>query len=301
MGLANSIKFYKKNTVIRVLNDLDITLKFLPNSMLYFLMKLRLIKLVDFSKYNDINLVISCGRVTAPINLIIKENSLCKNIHILDPYFRRKSFDKIVIPNHDSTKSFENSIKIHGSIVNEENKKIKPSLCLKLKKNLNISRNKKIITIFLGGNGKSSKFEIRDIKRFRQLISKIDNKKFQLFFLFSRRTPNILKSSIKKEYNKTAYIWDEKSLNPYWYLINNSDFFIITSDSISMTSDAISTSKPVFIFSVRNVKKKIKDFHKQLIDNRITREFAGNINSWNYNSISEGKRISNMLYKSLDL
>ena len=30
-------------------------------------------------------------------SLFIKEKTQCKNIHILDPYFKRKEFDKIII------------------------------------------------------------------------------------------------------------------------------------------------------------------------------------------------------------
>jgi len=100
-------------------------------------------------------------------------------------------------------------------------------------------------------------------------------------------------------FSNISYIWNETSENPYWYLINYSDFFIVSSDSVSMTLDALSTMKPVFIFHLKKVKKKICNFQDYLIEEKLTREFLGKIYNWKYSKISEGKRIARKILVDL--
>ena len=67
----------------------------LPNILIYLFLYIRL-----FSRKNKYNysIIISCGRISAPYNLILKkDNYRCKNIHILDPYFARTKFEKILM------------------------------------------------------------------------------------------------------------------------------------------------------------------------------------------------------------
>ena len=291
LGLVDAIRISKKNLNIKILKSHKMVPTILPNWIIYYLLRFSLIKLDPKFRFNDIDLIISCGRVSSPISLFIKEKIKCKNIHILDPYFRREDFDKIIIPKHDEYKKSNNFIEIIGAIVNEENKNISLKKKKYFKKNLLINKSKKIITILLGGSGRSSEFDQDDTQRLIRNLREIDKNKFQFFFLYSRRTPYLLKHSIRNTFANDSFIWGDEMDNPYWYLIVNSDFFIVSSDSVSMTLDALSTMKPVFIFSLKKMKKKIFNFQNYLIEKKLTKEFTGKIYSWKSRKVSEGKRI----------
>ena len=89
-------------------------LAYLPNFLLYFFFKIR----YSFKSIKKIDFIISCGRVSAPLNLVLKKKSSAKNCHILNPYFKKGEFDKIIIPEHDIRNTVEkNVITTFGSLV----------------------------------------------------------------------------------------------------------------------------------------------------------------------------------------
>ena len=292
IGLAEAIKIHKKEIKIKILYSHKLVPTLLPNWMIYYLLKVNLINVKSKFEYEKINLIISCGRVSSPLSLFIKEKTQCKNIHILDPYFKRKEFDKIIIPKHDKYKKSDNYIEIIGAIVNNNNKKISLENIKFFKKKLSINKNKKSISVLLGGSGKSSEFSLSDIRRLIEYLQKIDRTTFQLFFIYSRRTPQHIKKIISNVFQSESFILDEISENLYLYLIKHSDFFIVSSDSVSMTMDALSTLRPVFIFRLKKIKRKICNFQDYLIEQKLTREFYGKIYCWKHKELSEGERIA---------
>ena len=299
IGLAEAIRIYKKKLRIKILYSHKLVPTFLPNWMIYYLLKFNFINLKSNFEYKKINLIISCGRSSSPLNLILNFFFGCKSIHILDPYFKRKKFDKIIIPKHDKYKKSNNYIEIIGAIVNKNNKKISLEQEKIFKKNLSINKNKKSITVLLGGSGKSSEFSLSDTIRLIEYLQKIDRNKFQLSFMYSRRTPHLVKKNISNVFGRESFIWNEISENPYWYLIKYSDFFIVSSDSVSMTMDALSTSRPVFVFRLKKIKRKICNFQDYLVEEKLTREFCGKIYHWTYKKVSEGERIAKKILVEL--
>ena len=97
--------------------------------------------------------------------------------------------------------------------------------------------------------------------------------------MFSRRTSDEIKTGIKKNF-KDSFIWDEKSKNPYWFLLNKASYIIVTEDSISMISEAISFFKPVYIFKLLRIKEKNRRFSQFLENKKIVKFFYGSINPW---------------------
>lgn len=301
MGLANLIKInIKKEVKIKKIKFYREWMKFFPNSLIFHLLKLKILKFDIKFSLNDIDLMISCGRVTAPLSLYFKNKKMIKNFHIFDPYLKPNYFDKIFIPHHDIKIKYKNVIRVDGSIVNEEAKNITKKEIYYFKKKISFPKNGNNICILIGGNGRSSFFNESDIKTFINYLDKIDKERFKLFFLFSRRTPNDLKNLIKFHFNNISYIWDEKSKNPYWFLLTNCDFFVITSDSITMTSEAISTNKPVFIFELNSVKEKIKEYHKKIFSSKRTKTFKGDIFKWNFVRKSENEELIKLILKEID-
>ena len=66
---------------------------FFPNSFIYFKLLIQLFFGLGFKKQR-IDLIISCGRIAAPYNLIFKKINNCTNLHILNPYFKKMNLVK---------------------------------------------------------------------------------------------------------------------------------------------------------------------------------------------------------------
>ncbi len=264
----------------------------LPNLVIYIYLFVRSFLKKNESKSPD--LIISCGRISAPYSLIFKKlNNKCKIFHILDPYCLRNRFDKILIPSHDSSKfsNCKNVLEFFGTFVR---KKKLVNEDLNNYKELESSKN--IIACLIGGDGRSSKLAVSEIN---SLVDKINliSEKYTVVYCFSRRTSEITKSIIKKRKKLKHYCFNYKDKDPYWYLINKSSHFIVTEDSVSMTSDAVFTGKPVYMVKIKNKKIKIKSFIQNLEKRGIVRYFDGEIENWKYEKLNESDRIANVIKK----
>ena len=269
-----------------------------PNSIIYF--KLLLDYFFGFRFHNErVDFVISCGRITAPYSLILKKIYKCKNCHILNPYIKKKVFDKIIIPEYDSPKfSFiENLILTKGTLVNIEKislKKKKLKCLIKL-----FNGKKKIVLILVGGDGKSSKITFKELQPIIESLNQ--QKNIEIAYCFSRRTSHSLKKLIVKNKNEKSLIFPLKSFNPYWELINISNFIFVTADSVSMTSDALSSGKPTYVIPIKRIKSKIKKFHFNLNKENFTRVYKNKLQKWKYEKFEESKKVGKELKRYLNI
>ncbi|MBD23006.1 MAG: hypothetical protein CL572_05030 [Alphaproteobacteria bacterium] len=286
-SIVNELQSLKK-VQIRYLKIKRGLIHFFPNSIIY--LKLLINSFFDWKLNNKkINFIISCGRIAAPYNLIFKKKHNCKNCHILNPYFKKKAFDRIIIPEYDSLKfsTKENLILTKGTLV--ERKKINLNKN-ELKKISNLFKKKyKVLLVLIGGNGKSSTIDINDLELTIKNINK--EKNIEIVYCFSRRTSDTLKNFINKNKNKKSFIFPNQSFNPYWELINVADYIFVTADSVSMISDALSTGKPTYIIPIKKLKLKIKKFHLNLNKQNITRIYYKKLQSWKYEKFEESKRV----------
>ena len=264
----------------------------LPNLAIYIYLSVR--SLFKKNKNKKVDLIISCGRISAPYSLILKKfNKKCKIFHILDPYCMRNRFDKILIPSHDFSKfsNSKNVLEFLGTFVSKKKLENKD-----LNNYKELESNKNIIACLIGGDGRSSKFEVSEING---LVDKINliSARYTVVYCFSRRTSAITKRIIKKRKNLKHFCYNYNDKDPYWYLINKSSYFIVTEDSVSMTSDAVFTGKPVYMVKIKNKKNKIKSFVQNLEKKGVVRYFDGEIVSWKYENINESERIANVIKK----
>jgi len=249
----------------------------------------------NFHRKNFPDIIITCGRKSIYTSLYLKK--LLKNkiisIHIQNPKINNNNFDFVISPNHDQYygKNVINSI---GALHNIDIEKINNT-----KKLFDVPKNKKIVTIVLGGENNHYYF---DNLIFNKLINKIfnlDNIDNKFFFLFipSRRTPQNIIDDINKNIKNQYYIWNNKDENPYLYSLKIADYFIVTSDSTSMISEVSITGKPVFVFHLPFKRKSIRfeNFHKEFEEKGITRPFNNDIYNWTYEPINESKRIAGII------
>ena len=187
----------------------------MPNFLIFYILKI--FSFFFKIKIKNIDMILSCGRIAAPYNLIYCEKKKSYNFHILDPYLFRKKFKKIIIPNHDYEKlnNHENIIFTIGTLTNEKNKNFDKRL-LPLKKN---------ITCLVGGSGKSSKLNVSDISVTIEILNKLSDS-YNIVYCFSRRTPENIKNYIINNKVEENDFYPKASFNPYEILLNESSTFV---------------------------------------------------------------------------
>ena len=258
-------------------------LDYLPNIIIYGYLYL----LSFFTKTNEaFNLIISCGRKTAPFNLIKKKSNTI-NIHILDPYILRNRFDQIIVPEHDQgkLKAFPNITYTKGALTKT------------IKKRFN-ARTKKHICCLIGGSGKSSKVIVNNISRLVNDMNFLSKKNYTVTYFFSRRTPLKIKSYICNNKNSCINCYPNNNQNPYYEFLSKSNFFYVTEDSIGMISDILATGKPMYLIEVLRVKSKIKLFSKTLIKQGFARKYNNCVKEWRYKPLNESQRVANLIINS---
>ena len=263
-----------------------------PNFLIYFFLRIKYL----FEPRKKIDFIISCGRISAPFNLVFKKKSLAKNCHILNPYFKKNEFDKIIIPEHDIKQKVEkNVITTFGSLVDltilkkNRKKKLKP-----------LNSKKKKISFLIGGNGKSSKILFEELENTIKKLNLL-SKDYEVIYCFSRRTPVHLKNMIKQKASSRNFFFPQKRNNPYWLLLNISEYVFVTADSISMMSDSLSSGKKTYIVPVNKIKNKIKKFIKVILEKQMAKLFNGELEKWKYKKLFETNHVCKKLIKTLNL
>ena len=241
----------------------------------------------------DFDIIISCGRKSVIPSIFLKKinNKKIKNIHIQDPKVNFQNFDYIISPEHDDLKG-ENIISSKGSIHYLTITEIEE------KKNYlsdRVAKEKKIITLILGGPTKYYTYSNQNILNIFSKISKqILNKDYQLIVIPSNRTPIKTIELAKKFFSKEHLIIDRVDKNAYLSSLGVADYIIVTCDSSSMISEAALTGKPLYVAMIPPSKKdtKFQNFRKLFEKMNIIREFDEKLETWNYEKLDETKRIA---------
>lgn len=258
--------------------------------------------LLNQSKKPDI--LISAGRRLALIALDLKKiYPDLFLVHVMNPKINNNKFDVIISPKHDRMKA-ANVIEITGSIakINEE----------KLEKN-----SKEFFDIFdkiespkigllLGGSSKDKKFLPQDAKDLRKITDKIcKNMGANLIVTSSRRTDQFIIDEIKKNNSNIKYFfeWRKDKANPYFAILQNSDYIIATGDSISMCCEICTLGKPVYIYSNENFcSKKHLELHENLFNGKFAvklEDDLGKLSSKNLKKLDEMSKISEKIQKKI--
>ena len=241
----------------------------------------------------DFDIIISCGRKSDIPSIFLKKinNKKIKNIHIQDPKVNFQNFDYIISPEHDDLIG-ENIISSKGAIHYLTTTEIDE------KKNYlsdRVAKEKKIITLILGGPTKYYTYSNQNILNIFSKISKqILNKDYQLIVIPSNRTPIKTIELAKKFFSKEHLIIDRVDKNAYLSSLGVADYIIVTCDSSSMISEAALTGKPLYVAMIPPSKKdtKFQNFRKLFEKMNIIREFDEKLETWNYEKLDETKRIA---------
>jgi len=250
---------------------------------------------INFFKGNLPNITISCGRKSVYASLYLKNilKEKLVTIHIQNPKTNIKNFDFVISPSHDKL-SGENVINSFGALHHLTYDKINDT-----KKLFDIPKDKKIVTLIIGGESNHYNFNNQSLNNFLDKVENLNKNREEYYFLFitSRRTSMNSIEIIKKRFEKNHFVWDKKTENPYLYSLKIADFFIITSDSISMISEASSTGKPIYIHHLpfKRKTKRFEYFHKEFEKKGISKPFVNELCQWFYKPLKESERIAGIL------
>ena len=248
----------------------------------------------------DFDLIISCGRKSVIPSIFLKKsnNYKIKNIHIQDPKVNFKNFDYIISPEHDDLKA-DNIISSKGAIHYLTSQEIDEKKNYLLER---ISKEKKIITLILGGPTKYYEYSNRNlINIFSKISKQVLNNNFQVIVIPSNRTPTRTIDLAKKFFNREHLIIDNVDKDAYLSSLGIADYIIVTCDSSSMISEAALTGKPLYVAMIPPLKKdtRFQKFRKIFERMNIIREFDDKLEVWNYEKLDETSRIAYELKKKL--
>lgn len=248
------------------------------------------------------DVVISCGRRSAPLALAIKRQNKGKTfcVHIQNPLFHLNDFDVIVSPEHDHLKG-PNVISTKGAIHKVTPQKIKEGV--KTYGSLFQDLPRPYSTVLLGGSTNRYKMPLRAIEKLIEKILEIrDKTQGSVLVTPSFRTPfrEILTTALKKEPH--VFLADIEKVNPYYAMLGLADFIFVTDDSVNMVCEACSTGKPVYILPLLgHSETKPKRFVQGLFQQGIIRPFQGSIDTWTYTPFNDTVKVAKFVLEKLNL
>ncbi len=248
------------------------------------------------------DLVISCGRRSAPLALAIKEQSKGKTfcVHIQDPLVNHGAFDLIAAPDHDHLKG-PNVISTKGALHKVTQEKIQEDM----QKNEALFKGfpRPYSLVLLGG---STNRYTMPLKALDDLVQKslFIREKTQGSVLVSPsfRTPFRAELTQALAPEPHVFLVDIEKKNPYLALLGVADVIFVTDDSVNMICEACSTGKPVYILPLLDHKNsKPKRFIEGLVQEGIVRMFDGSIDSWTYAPFNDTEKVAAIIRMKMGL
>ncbi len=248
------------------------------------------------------DILISCGRRSAAAAAQIKRlNPKTLAIHIQVPPLPAKSYDTVIVPEHDALRG-PNVLVMRGSLhkLTEEKLSTAKQQFAPVFARYSSPR----IGVLVGGSTKRQKFTSRLAQDLAQRL-KLAEESLQgasILLTPSRRTgeenTRILSRALA---GPKTFIWDGTGENPYFGILALADYLIVTSDSANMISEACFTGKPVYIFDLPGGSKRLRRFHEKLIRDGYARVFRGELEPFTPPRLDEMTEIAKNLRRKYNL
>lgn len=235
------------------------------------------------------DLVIGAGRRVAPLVAGLRRAyGLCA-VQLLDPQMPASAFDLVVAPRHDRLRA-PNALTTIGSIGRLTAERIDREAAHWQPRLGHLARPR--LAVLIGGPSRSVRWRAADGEALVAVLARLADEGHALMVTPSRRTPGALVARIERALDARAFVWDGQGENPYPAILGLADAVLVTEDSVNMASEAASTGKPVHLFPLSRVGRKIRRFHDALIERGAARRFAGGIGAWTYEPLDEADRIA---------
>ena len=222
------------------------------------------------------DIVISCGRRSAPFALAVKRASGGRTliVHVQDPRARRDRFDLIVAMDHDRLSAGPKVMKIATALHD-----ITPHVLAEAAKQWShrlLPLGQPLVGVCVGGDLRGRAFSTADGDR---LVGGLQRLREQtgagLAITTSRRTPAAVRRLLSQAFegDTSVFVWDLTGSNPYRGILALSDRLVVTTDSVSMVSEAIATGRPVELFDLEFPRHR--GFVQGFIDQGLACRFTG--------------------------
>lgn len=240
------------------------------------------------------DLLITSGRkAIAAARYIKKQNPRTFTLHIQDPRTNLAQFDLVAVPHHDRLRG-DNVIVTDGAPNRITPERLAsanhPSPC-----------DKKSVGVLIGGNSKTHSLS-DDVARNLGGNLRALAKDYKILMTLSRRTPDAQAALLRAALQGTdAYIWDGVGANPYFGILAQADWLIVTNDSASMLSDAATSGKPVYVAALEGHSAKFARLEDHFAALGITRPFTGVLENWSYTPLRDAQKIAFSVRKASGL
>ena len=249
----------------------------------------------------DFNIVISCGRKSIIPSICLKKKFKNKimNIHIQDPKVSLNNFDFVVVPEHDGL-SGKNVLTSKGAIHYLRTEELDQNEHYLASK---IIKEKKIVTLIVGGPNKYYDFQDASIEKIFLKINKnfIQNG-YQLIFIPSMRTPKKVIEKAEDYFDNNQIIIQDVDKKAYLSSLMLADHIVVTCDSTSMISEAAITGKPIYVAQMPVIKnnRRFKKFFNLFENLNITKNLEDSVDYWKYQRLDETNRISGYIKEKIN-
>jgi len=249
------------------------------------------------------DLVISCGRRSAPLALAIKRASNGKTfcVHIQNPLHNLDAFDLIVSPEHDGLRG-PNVISTTGAIHKVTPQKLADGI--KAHSALFERFPRPLSTVLIGGSTNRYKMPLKAMETIIAHIFRIQSLTGGgVLVTPSFRTPyrEVLGQALANK--PTIFLAEIEKHNPYFAMLGLADFVFVTDDSVNMVSEACVTGKPVYILPLLgHPETKPKKFVQGLVEKGTVRLFDGSsVDSWTYPPFNDTARVAAVIREKMGL
>ena len=239
------------------------------------------------------DVLISSGRGSVAAALAVRRASAGKTftVHIQTPYVDSSRFDLVVIPQHDSLRG--DNVLVTRTALHGVTRERLAEAAQRFNARLSYLP-RPLIAVLVGGSNKHQNCSPETMHQMAdQLIAAARECGGGLAVTTSRRTEEENERVLRERLRAVPlFFWDGVQENPYLGLLALADAIVVTSDSVSMVSEACATGKPVHVFNMGGGHRKLRQFHKTLMDDGVTRPFAARIEQWSYDPPNETEQIA---------
>lgn len=238
-------------------------------------------------------LVTSGRKAIAAARYIKSQNPATFTVHIQDPHISPDQFDLVAVPHHDRLRG-KNVIVTDAAPNRITDKKLSlaapPS-----------PSPKQSVGVLIGGNSKTHTMTDRVMDTLIAHLTSLAGA-YKLLVTVSRRTSAAQTQKLTAALQNTdAYIWDGTGENPYFGILAQADFLLVTNDSTSMIADAATTGKPVYLIPLEGGSAKFARLYDHLRDLGAVRDFTGILESYTYPPLRDAQKIAENIRKASGL
>lgn len=238
-------------------------------------------------------LVTSGRKAIAAARYIKKQSPRTFTAHLQDPRVSPDQFDLVAVPHHDRLRG--------PNVIVTDAAPNRISEALLANAPHPAPSAKRAIGVLIGGDSKTHRMTDAVMDRLcGQLTALAGN--YKVLVTVSRRTSAAqtarLKSALK---NTDAYIWDGSGDNPYFGILAQADYLLVTNDSTSMISDAATTGKPVYLVPLEGGSPKFERLYAHLQALGTLRDFEGVLENHPYAPLQDARKIADAIRKASGL